>query len=61
MTRFQTDLELAHEGVDSDDGEDQPEDDTDHQHVEDAGDGLDESINNDLGIYVRFCCKVIKF
>ena len=41
------------------DGEDQPEDDTDHEHVEDAGDGLDESINNNLGKDVRFCCKVL--
>ena len=42
MTRFQTDLELAHEGVDSDDGEDQPEDDTHRQHVEDTGQSHDQ-------------------
>ena len=31
------DLELSHEGVHSDDGEDQPKDDAHRQHVEDAG------------------------
>ena len=30
-------LELSHEGVHSDDGEDQPKDDAHRQHVEDAG------------------------
>ena len=47
------------EQLNSHDGEDEPEDDTDHQDVEDAGDGLDESINNNLGKDVRFCCKVL--
>ena len=35
-------LELAHEEVDADDGEDEPEDDADGHHVGDAGQGADQ-------------------
>ena len=41
------DLELSHEGVHSDDGEDQPKDDAHCQHVEDAGN------TNDMFAFVR--------
>ena len=34
--------------LDAHDGEDEPEDEADQQDVEDAGDGLDESIHYDL-------------
>ena len=34
--------------LDTHDGEDEPEDEADQQDVEDAGDGLDESIHDDL-------------
>ena len=46
-----THLEVfSREQLDAHDGEDEPEDDADHQHVEDAGDGLDECVHNDLEV-----------
>ena len=43
-------LEFPHEGIDTNDSEDEPEDDADHQHVEDARNGLDEGVHNDLEV-----------
>ena len=46
-----THLEVfSREQLDAHDGEDEPEYDADHQHVEDAGDGLDECVHNDLEV-----------
>ena len=36
------------EELNSHDGEDEPEDDTDHQHIEDTGDCLDQGVDNNL-------------
>ena len=41
-------LELPHEGVDADDGEDKPEDNTHSQHIEDTGKSSDEGVHHDL-------------
>ena len=39
---------FSSEHLNSHDCEDQPEDETDEQHVEDAGDGLNQGIDDDL-------------
>ena len=41
---------FSREQLDTHNGEDEPEDDADHQHVEDARNGLDEGVHNDLEV-----------
>lgn len=41
---------FSREQLDTHYGEDEPENDADHQHVEDAWDGLDEGVHNDLEV-----------
>ena len=62
-------LELAHEGVDPDDGEDEPEDEAHEQHVEDAGQGADEGVHhhlkikielNDVKVFILSSCQNVK-
>ena len=49
LAQSQTHLKIfSCEELNSHDGEDEPEDDTDHQHIEDTGDGLDQGINDNL-------------
>ena len=41
-------VELPTEELDAHDGEDEPEDETHEEHVEDGGDGVHQSIDNNL-------------
>ena len=41
-------VELPGKELDSHDGEDEPEDDTDEQHVANGRDGLDQCVHNNL-------------
>ena len=51
-------LELAHEQVDADDGEDQPEDEADKQDVEDTGQGPDQGVHHYLhALHLRHCSQ----
>ena len=43
-----TTLVLPHEGIHTNDGKDQPEDETDQQHVEDTGQRTDQSVDHNL-------------
>ena len=46
-------VELAPEELDAHDGEDEPEHEAHQQHVEDGGDGVHESVHNNLHSVVR--------
>ena len=50
---------FSREQLDTHDGKDEPEDDADHQHVEDAGNGLDEGVHNDLK--VKSYCSGVQY
>ena len=41
-------VELAPEELDAHDGEDEPKDETDQQHVDDGGDGVHQGVHHDL-------------
>ena len=41
---------FPHEGVDANDGKDEPEDETHQEDVEDAGQGADQSVDNNLEV-----------
>ena len=41
-------VELAPEELDTHDGEDEPEDETHEEHVEDGGNGVHQSVDNNL-------------
>ena len=45
---YLADFKFASEQSDSHDGEDEPEDEADHQHVEDCRNRLKERVNHDL-------------
>ena len=46
--RVETFIKTAAEQLHSGDGEYEPEDETDEEHVDDGGDGVDQRIYNDL-------------
>ena len=43
-------VESAHEGVDTDDGKDQPKDQAHQQHIKDGGEGTHQSIDHHLKV-----------
>ena len=46
-------VELPPEELDAHDGEDEPEHEAHQQHVEDGGDGVHESVHNNLHSVIR--------